>query len=119
MTLTTLCIDYYPGRKAARSRKDFQPYTDAMVERDKVISKMFQKLNFFEKWIESILQKFRDDFKRLREASRPAEKVTKLKENVLIVRLHNAEIYQVSSPSRQNTTGLKVCFLNLKSSSFS
>ena len=96
VTLTTLCIDYYPGRKAARSRKDFSPYTEAMQERDK--------------WIEAILQQFRDDFKRLREVSRPAEKVTKLKENVLILRLHNAEIYQVSSPNRQNTTGLKVGF---------
>ena len=66
-----------------------------------------------DKWIESILQQFRDDFKRLREVSRPAEKVTKLKENVLILRLHNAEIYQVSSPNRQNTTGLKVQASNL------
>ena len=66
-----------------------------------------------DKWIEAILQQFRDDFKRLREVSRPAEKVTKLKENVLILRLHNAEIYQVSSPNRQNTTGLKVQASNL------
>merc|ERR1711892_1363476 len=74
--------------------EDFSPYTEAMKERDK--------------WIEGILQQFRDDFKKLREVSRPADKVTKLKENVLIVRLHNAELYQVSSPSRQNTTGMKL-----------
>ena len=47
MTLTTLCIDYYPGRKAARSRKDFSPYTEAMKERDKWIEGNGVSLFFF------------------------------------------------------------------------
>ena len=42
ITLTEMAVDYYPARKAARSRKEFNPYTDAMMARDK--------------WIESILQ---------------------------------------------------------------
>ena len=41
-TLTEMSMDYYPARKAARSRKEFNPYTEAMMARDK--------------WIESILQ---------------------------------------------------------------
>ena len=42
ITLTEMSMDYYPARKAARSRKEFNPYTEAMMARDK--------------WIESILQ---------------------------------------------------------------
>ena len=42
MTLTEMSVDYYPARKAARSRKEFNPYTEAMMARDK--------------WIENILQ---------------------------------------------------------------
>ena len=42
ITLTEMSVDYYPARKAARSRKEFNPYTEAMMARDK--------------WIESILQ---------------------------------------------------------------
>lgn len=81
MTLHQMAVDFYPGRKAARSRKDFVPYTEAMMSRDK--------------WIENILQDFRDDFKRLREAAKPVEKITKLKENCLIFRLFDLELYQV------------------------
>ena len=80
-TLHQLALDFYPSRKAARSRKDFNPYTDAMMARDK--------------WIEGILQDFREDFKKLREKAKPVEKITKLKENCLIVRLMDLELYQV------------------------
>lgn len=94
ITLTEMSMDYYPARKAARSRKEFKPYTEAMMARDK--------------WIESILQVFREDFKRLREFAKPVDKITKLKENVFIFRLTDMDIYQVSSPTRQNTAGLKL-----------
>lgn len=81
LTLHQLAFDYYPARKAARSRKDFNPYTDAMMARDK--------------WIETILQDFREDFKKLREKAKPTDKITKLKENCLIFRLLDLELYQV------------------------
>ena len=63
----------------------FQPYTEAMMARDK--------------WIENILQDFREDFKRLREAAKPVEKITKLKENCFIFRLFDLELYQVTGES--------------------
>jgi len=42
ITLTAAAIDHYPARKAARSRKEFNPYTEEMKSRDR--------------WIEPILQ---------------------------------------------------------------
>ena len=81
LTLHQLALDYYPGRKAAKSRKDFNPYTDAMMARDK--------------WVEGLLQDFRNDFKKMREATKPTEKIVKLKENCLIFRLFDLELYQV------------------------
>ena len=77
-----LSVDLYPARKAAKSRKEFVPYTSAMMARDK--------------WVEPILNVFREDFKLLREKSKPVERVTKLKENVVVLRLRNVDLYQVN-----------------------
>ena len=49
-----------------------------------------------DKWVEPILNVFREDFKLLREKSKPVERVTKLKENVVVLRLRNVDLYQVA-----------------------
>ncbi|CBY33597.1 unnamed protein product, partial [Oikopleura dioica] len=94
LSLYDLSVDLYPARKAAKSRKEFVPYTSAMMARDR--------------WVEPILNVFREDFKLLREKSKPVERVTKLKENVVILRLRNVDLYQVSSPTRHNSEGKKL-----------
>ena len=59
-----------------------------------------------DKWVEPILNVFREDFKLLREKSKPVERVTKLKENVVVLRLRNVDLYQVRFSFNQSFSNL-------------